>query len=73
MKNVGCDVKKTLPKRNEDAYSSILHLSRVELGCRLQENLQYVTVSLIKRVEFQLAFNVLVFVNSAGVIVYFYL
>ena len=35
-----------LVKCNEDAYLPILHLSRVELHCKLQEKLHRVTVPL---------------------------
>lgn len=37
-------MKKALAKCNEDAYFPILHLSRVELRCKLQAKLQCVTV-----------------------------
>ena len=37
-------VKNTLEKRYEDVYLPILHLSRVEMRCKLQEKLHRVTV-----------------------------
>jgi hypothetical protein len=36
-------VEKTSAERNEDSYLAILHLSRVELHCKLQEKLHRVT------------------------------
>jgi hypothetical protein len=36
-------VEKTSAKCNEDSYLAILHLSRVELHCKLQEKLHRVT------------------------------
>ena len=37
-------MKKILAKCNENAYLPILHLSRVEQRCKLQEILQHATV-----------------------------
>jgi hypothetical protein len=37
------DVEKTSAECNEDSYLAILHLSRVELHCKLQEKLHRVT------------------------------
>ena len=42
MKNFGY-VEKTSAECNEDSYLVILHLSRVELHCKLQEKLHRVT------------------------------
>lgn len=39
-----CLMKKTSAHCNEDAYFSILHLSKVELRRKLQEKLKHVTV-----------------------------
>jgi hypothetical protein len=36
-------VEKTSAECNEDSYFAILHLSRVELHCKLQEKLHLVT------------------------------
>ena len=36
-------VEKTSAECNEDSYLAILHLSRVELHCKLQEKLHRVT------------------------------
>ena len=36
-------VQKTSAECNEDSYLAILHLSRVELHCKLQEKLHRVT------------------------------
>ena len=46
MKNVRC-VEKTSAECNEDSYLAILHLSRVELHCKLQEKLHRVTWPLL--------------------------
>jgi hypothetical protein len=40
-------VEKTSAECNEDSYLAILHLSRVELHCKLQEKLQRVTWPLL--------------------------
>jgi hypothetical protein len=41
-------VAKTSAKCNEDSYLAILHLSRVELHCKLQEKLHRVTWPLLE-------------------------
>ena len=44
--NLQCNfryVEKTSAERNKDSYLAILHLSRVELHCKLQEKLHRVT------------------------------
>ena len=40
-------VEKTSAECNEDSYLAILHLSRVELHCKLQEKLHRVTWPLV--------------------------
>jgi hypothetical protein len=53
-------VEKTSAECNEDSYLAILHLSRVELHCKLQEKLHRVTWPLEKTlnsVEFDKAQN----------------
>jgi hypothetical protein len=40
-------VEKTSAECNEDSYFAILHLSRVELHCKLQEKLHRVTWPLV--------------------------
>ena len=42
-------VEKTSAECNEDSYLVILHLSRVELHCKLQEKLHRVTWPLVMR------------------------
>ena len=44
-------VEKTSAECNEDPYLAILHLSRVELHCKLQEKLHRVTWPLQFRVN----------------------
>ena len=41
-------VEKTSAECNEDSYLAILHLSRVELHCKLQEKLHRVTWPLVR-------------------------
>ena len=41
-------VEKTSAECNEDSYLAILHLSRVELHCNLQEKLHRVTWPLVQ-------------------------
>ena len=45
-------VEKTSAECNEDSYFAILHLSRVELHCKLQEKLHRVTWPLHKTLFF---------------------
>ena len=44
-------VEKTSTECNEDSYLVILHLSRVELHCKLQEKLHRVTWPLDARIH----------------------
>jgi hypothetical protein len=45
-------VQKTSAECNEDSYLAILHLSRVELHCKLQEKLHRVTLPLHRKFLF---------------------
>ena len=45
-------VEKTSAECNEDSYLAILHLSRVELHCKLQEKLHRVTWPLAVLIAF---------------------
>ena len=46
-------VEKTSAECNEDSYLAILHLSRIELHCKLQEKLHRVTWPLVSIKIFQ--------------------
>jgi hypothetical protein len=50
-------VEKTSAECNEDSYLAILHLSRVELHCKLQEKLHRVTWPLVLHSNSKLNFN----------------
>jgi hypothetical protein len=47
--SICCNVEKTSAECNEYSYLAILHLSRVELHCKLQEKLHRVTWPLVER------------------------
>ena len=47
-------VQKTSAECNEDSYLAILHLSRVELHCKLQEKLHRVTWPLVQKAGYRL-------------------
>ena len=57
-------VEKTSAECNEDSYLAILHLSRVELHCKLQEKFHRVTWPL------RLVYTIKVSVITAGILVY---
>jgi hypothetical protein len=46
-------VEKTSAECNEDSYLVILHISRVELHCKLQEKLHRVTWPLVRPVLYE--------------------
>ena len=54
-------VQKTSAECNEDSYLAILHLSRVELHCKLQEKLHRVTWPLVSLSQELTVFKFLTF------------
>jgi hypothetical protein len=59
-------VEKTSAECNEDSYLAILHLSRVELHCKLQEKLHLVTWPLVFMYTFYLQWRSQDFFGGRG-------